>query len=232
MVMISWSSLALMAIPLVGLGFLMHRWGFSIKPLAVATLRMVLQLLAIGYVLVALFDHANLGVSLGVFGIMVVAASWIAKRHVGKFGVNAFGRLLLSVGLASGGMLALVMVVVNPTPWYQPQVFIPLAGMIVASSMNALSLFAERLKSEQEKHAFEAARNRAFNASLIPQFNSFLAVGLVSLPGMMTGQILSGISPMIAVRYQIVVMVMVLCTAAFSVAIYTFTCKSQAKPLD
>jgi putative ABC transport system permease protein len=228
MVMISWPSLALMAIPLVLLGFLMHRWGFSIKPLAVASLRMILQLLAIGYVLVALFGHANLWASLGVFGIMAVAASWIAKRHVGKFGINAFGRLLLSIGIASSGMLALVLIVVNPTPWYQPQVFIPLAGMIVASSMNALSLFAERLSSEQEKYAFEIARNRAFNASLIPQFNSFLAVGLVSLPGMMTGQILSGISPMIAVRYQIVVMVMVLCTAAFSIVVYTFTCKGHS----
>ena len=119
-------------------------------------------------------------------------------------------------------MLALVMHVVGTMPWYHPQSFIPLAGMIVASSMNALSLYAERLASEREKHPFEVARNRAFNASLIPQFNSFLAVGLVSLPGMMTGQILSGVSPMVAVRYQIVVMVMILCTAGFSVVIYTF----------
>jgi len=141
-------------------------------------------------------------------------------------GVRSLGDLLASIALASSGMLLLVMHVIGANPWYHPQYFIPLAGMIVASSMNALSLYAERLGSEREKHSFETARNRAFNASLIPQFNSFLAVGLVSLPGMMTGQILSGVSPMIAVRYQIVVMVMVLCTAGFSVVFYTFFTKN------
>lgn len=225
---ISWEALALMVLPLVALGAVMSRWGFSTKPLAVASLRMVVQLLGIGYVLVFLFSTPSPWLSLGVFGVMLGASVHIAKRHMKQCGRDAFFALLASITLASGGMVALVMGVVGASPWYHPQYFIPLAGMIVAASMNALSLFAERLHSELEKYSFETARNRSFNASLIPQFNSFLAVGLVSLPGMMTGQILSGVSPMIAVRYQIVVMVMILCTAGFSVVLYTFfTKKSQ-----
>jgi putative ABC transport system permease protein len=216
-----------MVLPLVGLGFIMYSWGFSIKPLGVASLRMVLQLVAIGYVLVFLFEAPSPWVSSAVFGVMLLASTLIAKRHMKQGGWRALGKLLFSIAVASACMLALVLYVIDAQPWYRPQYFIPLAGMIVASSMNALSLFAERLASELEKHPFDIARNRAFNASLIPQFNSFLAVGLVSLPGMMTGQILAGISPMIAVRYQIVVMVMVLCTAAFSVVVYTLLGKKN-----
>ena len=225
--LIPWSSLVLMLFPLVLLGTIMVRWGFSVKPLGIASARMVLQLFAIGYVLLFLFEAPSPWVSAVVFGVMLLASTLIAKRHMKKGGLDSLKILLLSIFIASACMLALVLHVIDAAPWYNPQYFIPLAGMIVASSMNALSLFAERLGSELEKHSFQEARNRAFNASLIPQFNSFLAVGLVSLPGMMTGQILSGISPIIAVRYQIVVMVMVLCTAAFSVIIYTYLNKKQ-----
>ena len=66
----------------------------------------------------------------------------------------------------------------------------------------------------------KAARSSAWTAALIPQINALLAVGLVSLPGMMTGQILSGVDPLIAVRYQIVIMAMILQASGFAVAIY------------
>jgi len=211
-----------MALPLILLALVMHKWGFSPKFLGVASLRMVLQLLTIGYMLVFLFKTPSPWISGAVFGVMLLASSFIARRHMKKGGFRALKMLLISIAIVSFCMLSFVMYVIDADPWYNPQYFIPLAGMIVASSMNALSLFAERLKSELQQHPFEVARNKAFNASLIPQFNSFLAVGLVSLPGVMTGQILSGVSPLIAVRYQIVVMVMVLCSAAFSVFIYTF----------
>jgi putative ABC transport system permease protein len=93
--------------------------------------------------------------------------------------------------------------------------------MIFAASMNAVSVAAERFVMEI-KHGSKAmvARNEAFKAGLIPIFNSLLAVGLVSLPGMMTGQILSGVSPLIAARYQIVVMCMITGASGISAAIY------------
>jgi putative ABC transport system permease protein len=94
---------------------------------------------------------------------------------------------------------------------------IPLAGMILAASMTNISLALERLHSELCNGAtFHNASDTAFRTSMIPVINSFLAVGLISLPGMMTGQILSGVSPLIAVRYQIMVMCMIFGAAGLS----------------
>jgi putative ABC transport system permease protein len=87
--------------------------------------------------------------------------------------------------------------------------------------MNSVSLAAERFESETIRgKAYEEARALAMRASLIPLVNSLLAVGLVSLPGMMTGQILSGVSPLIAARYQIVVMCMIFGASGLSTATY------------
>jgi len=108
-------------------------------------------------------------------------------------------------------MLAIVTQLVLDLPrWFEPSFVVPLAGMIFANAMNTVSLAAERFESELSRGADTAeARRTALDASLIPQINGLLAVGLVSLPGMMTGQILSGVEPLIAVRYQIMVMCMV-----------------------
>jgi putative ABC transport system permease protein len=93
--------------------------------------------------------------------------------------------------------------------------------MIFASAMNTVSLAAERLEAEIGRGvARKEARRLAYSAALIPLLNILFAVGLVSLPGMMTGQILSGISPLIAVRYQIMVMCMLTGASGISAAIY------------
>jgi putative ABC transport system permease protein len=111
--------------------------------------------------------------------------------------------------------------VIGVEPWFSPRYVVPLAGMIFAGAMNAVSLAAERVQAELGRgEAYEIARNTAFKASIIPILNSLFAVGLVSLPGMMTGQILSGVSPLVAVQYQIVVMSMLFGTAGVSSAIY------------
>ena len=111
--------------------------------------------------------------------------------------------------------------VLNLEPWYSPRYVIPLAGMIFASSMNSVSLAVERLTAEIERNVdYQQARNTALRTSLIPITNSLFAVGLVSLPGMMTGQILSGISPLVAARYQIMVMCMIFGSAGISSALF------------
>ena len=103
---------------------------------------------------------------------------------------------------------------------------IPLAGMIFANSMNSISLAGERLEAEINRNiAYDQARIIALQASLIPITNSLFAVGLVSLPGMMTGQILSGVSPFIAARYQIMVMCMMFGSAGISTAIFLILIK-------
>jgi putative ABC transport system permease protein len=91
--------------------------------------------------------------------------------------------------------------------------------MYFANAMNAISLAAERYHSELHNGVpAEKARLTAFHTSMIPQINGLLAVGLVALPGMMTGQILAGVSPLIAVRYQIMIMAMILGTAGIGAA--------------
>jgi putative ABC transport system permease protein len=112
-------------------------------------------------------------------------------------------------------------VVIRAHPWYDPQYLIPLFGMIIGNAMNGAALAAERLASEMEARRAEIeawlalgatparasreAVRRALVAALIPAVNGLMVVGLVVLPGMMTGQILAGTSPLLAVRYQIVV---------------------------
>jgi len=128
------------------------------------------------------------------------------------------------ISIFTGGIFTLIMVVfgvLNLNPWYEPRFLIPLAGMIFANSMNAVSISAERFETETERRSdYIEARATSYKAALIPIINSLFAVGLVSLPGMMTGQILSGVDPLIAVRYQMMVMLMILGSAGISVAIY------------
>ena len=98
---------------------------------------------------------------------------------------------------------------------------VPLAGMVFANAMTSISLAGERLYAEIGHGAeWEEARVTAFQAAMIPVINALFAVGLVSLPGMMTGQILSGVSPLIAARYQIMVMCMIFSSAGISTAIF------------
>ena len=92
--------------------------------------------------------------------------------------------------------------------------------------MNTISLTVERLTAELGRGVeFDKARSISLNAALIPIINSLFAVGLVSLPGMMTGQILSGVSPFIAARYQIMVMCMLFIAAGFSAVLFLVTSK-------
>jgi putative ABC transport system permease protein len=104
--------------------------------------------------------------------------------------------------------------------------------MIFATAMNSISLSAERIFSELDNNTpYPIARKQALNAATIPVINSLFAVGLVSLPGMMTGQILSGISPLIAVRYQIIVMRMIFAAAILSAVIFLLLSEKTIKKI-
>ena len=155
---------------------------------------------------------------------MIGAASWIS---LGSMKVQRWIWLKYSlVSIAVGGSCTLALVtqgVLRLEPWYDPKFFIPLAGMIFANAMNGVSLSGERWNSEVQRGTDRLeARNIAFRAALIPITNALFAVGLVSLPGMMTGQILSGVDPLIAVRYQIMVMCMVYGATGISTAMFLF----------
>ena len=217
---ISWYSLLWCLLP-IGLSLWVYiLWKGQWQDIVVASVRMVLQLVAIGYVLLFLFDYPSPWISLLVVSIMMFAAAWISirpVRHHPGFFVPSLIALVISVALH---LIISLFFVLSLENWYEPRVVIPLAGMYFANTMNAISLAVERFHAElHEGKEKTVARLIAFRAAMIPQVNSLLAVGLVSLPGMMTGQILSGISPLIAVRYQIMIMAMILGTCAVGSAI-------------
>jgi len=215
---ISVPQLALSFIPVAIVVVLMWRWDQGYGHALQAIARMLIQLTLIGYVLVYIFQTESGLIISGVLSVMLIAASWIALNTVDLPKASLFPASLVSVLLGGGTTLLLITQgVLQLKPWYQPSIVIPLAGMIFAASMTNISLALDRLHAELENGAaFERARDTAFKTSMIPVINSFLAVGLISLPGMMTGQILSGVSPLIAVRYQIMVMCMIFGAAGLS----------------
>ena len=222
-------NLLLAFIPALAVIGVLYRWSLAAGTALYALARMLGQLLLIGYVLVYIFDTGHPLIIAAVMLVMLVAASWISLRPLKQRRAGLYARAVAAI--AAGGGITLLIVtqgVLDLRPWYWPRYFVPLAGMIFASAMNAVSLAAERFEAESANRIpYNQARNTAFGASLIPVINSLLAVGLVSLPGMMTGQILSGVSPMVAVRYQIVVMCMLFAAAGLSAAGYLFSLRPR-----
>jgi putative ABC transport system permease protein len=216
------SNLALAFIPVVITLVILYRWALNSGNAVYAVFRMLVQLLLIGYLLNYIFAADHSLVILAILLVMIIASSWIALGVVKEKRIELFRQTAISITIGGGLTLLLVtQLVLQIHPWYQPHSMVPLAGMIFANSMNSVSLAAERLGSELKRGlGYDEAKQVALQASLIPKINSLFAVGLVSLPGMMTGQILSGVSPLIAARYQIMVMCMVFGAAGISTAIF------------
>jgi putative ABC transport system permease protein len=226
---ISLFNLAFAFIPVAIVLAIYSVWALETRTLFYALIRMLLQLFAIGYLLTWIFARDESLIIVGILAFMLAAASWIALRPLGQRNPALLGRAFIAI--AVGGLLTLVLVtqaVLNIEPWYAPELLLPLGGMIFAGSMNAVSLAAERLAAEAKREInYATARQAALQTALIPIINSLFAVGLVSLPGMMTGQILSGVDPLIAARYQIVVMCMLFGSAGISAACFLLLAKDD-----
>lgn len=228
---ISWLALAWCLLPMTITAVIFWRWQQRLTDLLLACARMFLQLIAMGYVLVLLFQQQSPWISLGLLALMLWVASWIALRPVRsqkQWWPSMLLALLVAVSLH---LFISVLAVLQLSPWYSPQVLLPLGGMYFANSMNTMSLAAERFATELGAgKASDLARRTAFKAAMIPQINGLLAVGLVALPGMMTGQILAGVSPLVAVRYQVMIMSMLLgCSAVGSALLLSLIAKQQVK---
>ena len=197
---------------------ILNHWSLDWKKPLHATFRMLIQLTLVGYVLRYIFYSEAPSLLLIILILMVFVSTYIALGVVKKDRANLFWITILAIAI--GGCVNLLIVtkfILVLDPWYQPRYLIPLAGMIFSSAMNGVSLAVERLYAELGRNVtYQDAKGLAMKAALLPITNSLLAVGLVSLPGMMTGQILSGISPLIAVRYQIVVMCMIFSSVGLS----------------
>ncbi len=239
---VSWADLALAAaLVLVAVGIShWQRLGLA-RGFLVGAVRAVVQLVAVGYVLVYVFAVARWWLVLLVLAVMLLAATAIVAGRPASRVVAGDRRALWTIGgtaMLVGAGLTLVYVtevVLNVDPWYDPRYLIPLFGMIIGNAMNGAALAAERLASEMESRRGEIEAylalgatgtrasaepvRRAMVAALIPAVNGLTVVGLVQLPGMMTGQILAGQSPLLAVRYQIVVAFMLAGATALTTVI-------------
>ncbi|MFT5558005.1 MAG: putative ABC transport system permease protein [Marinobacter maritimus] len=224
-------NLAIAFIPVSVVIIILFKWSLNGKFALYALSRMLVQLLLVGYFLNYLFAGANAWIVVLLLMLMVLFSSWIALGNIKEQRLLLLKRTMLSVAIGGGVTLVVITQgVLTLQPWYQVQTMIPLAGMIFANCMNSVSLSAERFYTELSREAdYIQARKTAFQASMIPNINALFAVGLISLPGMMTGQILSGTSPFIAARYQIVVMCMVFASAGISSACFLVLNKNTIK---
>jgi putative ABC transport system permease protein len=236
---LAWLDLVVAAgLVLIAMGI--ARWqGLGLgRTVLVGAVRTVVQLVLVGYVLVYIFALDRWYLVVAALLLMLATAAHAAVGRHPRPTRQLYG--ITGLALLAGSGLTLVYVgaaVVQVEPWYNPRYLIPLFGMIVGNAMNAAALATERLHAEMENQRADveaflalgasmerAGREpvrRALTAALIPTINSLMVVGIVSLPGMMTGQILAGISPLTAVRYQIVVMFMLASTVAITAAVAT-----------
>jgi len=227
-------NLALSFIPALITVVILFKWSLKASNTLYAISRMLVQLLLIGYFLSYIFESDSAGIVIIILAVMVFASSWIALGTIENKRMQLFKYAFIS--LAVGGGVTLVLItqgVLALDPWYSPASMVPIAGMIFANAMNSVSLAAERLNAEISRNVpYDEAKHIALHSSLIPVVNSLFAVGLVSLPGMMTGQILSGVSPMIAVRNQIMVMCMILGASGIATAYFLVLVKPVFEKTD
>lgn len=208
----------------------MFRLGLM-KSLAWGTFRCVVQLAAIGYALRWIFAVNRPELVFLIVTAMCAIAAWTATRRTPN--VTDFPVVLGFISLAASTYLVLVIVsavIIRAEPWYTARIVIPIGGMILGNAINGIALSLDRLYGEVRARSnaveallalgatpWEAVRDcarEALRSGMTPTINSLMVVGLVSIPGMMTGQILGGVDPTEAVRYQIVVMLMIAAAVA------------------
>ena len=221
--------LAIAFIPVLGVLYITYAWSLNFKNTLYALGRMLVQLIIIGYLLTYIFESDSMLITIIVLMVMIFFSGWIALLSISELRRDLITKALYAIILGGGVTLIIISQgVLSLKPWYFPRYLIPLAGMIFANAKNTVSLAAERFKAETERGVlYEEARKIAMRAALIPVINALFAVGLVSLPGMMTGQILSGVSPLMAVRYQIMVMCMIFSSAGFSTFLFLIFIKNN-----
>jgi putative ABC transport system permease protein len=224
---------SLLVLASIGLS-LFERLGLG-RDIIVSCLRAFVQLTLVGIVLGALFRNVHFYWVALALAIMIAAAVQAGRSRVESNVPRLTGDMTIAIGSVSAVTLAFVIgAVVRPGLWYDPQIVIPLAGMTIGNTMTATTLAANRFATELRQRqndveallalgatADQAAADvvrESVRSALIPSIAGMMVVGLVSLPGMMTGQILAGQDPSQAVRYQIVIQYMLL-FAAFATSL-------------
>lgn len=208
------------------------------KEIIISSIRMTLQLILTGYILIYLFDNSNPFLTMLAVGVMEVFAVHNIFKRV-KVRLSKKLKIIIALSMVTGTTLSLlffIFIVINLSPWYDPRYFIPIGGMLIGNSMTGISLGVSRLVEgmTNQKNLIETALmlgatskmatkeivNSAFDSAILPTINSMVGMGIVFLPGMMTGQILSGTSPVTAIEYQIAVMLGIVGSVALTVMLF------------
>jgi putative ABC transport system permease protein len=197
-----------------------------IRSLAIATLRTYLQLIALGFILAWLFQTKSPWIVLAILLFMMLMTAQIILQRVthkpANLYFNTFTAIFITTLIVT---FSVTILIIQVKPWYDPRYILTIGGMILGNSMNGIALSLERFFDDMKKRTGEVNQSLAFGgtawevslpsirtaltAGLMPTINSMSAVGMVSIPGMMTGQLIAGANPIEAAKYQIVVMLMI-----------------------
>lgn len=208
------------------------------REILISSIRMTLQLYICGFILVYLFSINSPIYTVLVFGAMEFFSIFtIFKRS--KHPLSSSLKKIIALSMIFGTTLSLfffLLFVIQISPWYETQYFIPIAGMLIGNSMTGISLGVNSLSQDMSsqrqliegslmlgatpKMATKQIVNNAFDSAILPTIHSMVGMGIVFLPGMMTGQILSGTSPAIAIEYQIAIMLGILGSVSLSVILF------------
>jgi putative ABC transport system permease protein len=216
---------------------LWHKLGLE-GQLAIGAGRSLLQLMVVGYILDLIFALDNWIAVLVILAISLTIATIAARNRIDRKMVNLLPLVWLSLLASTAFSVAyIILLIVQPDRWYEPQYLIPLTGMILGNAMNGAALSGDRLLSSikqnrQEiethlclgatpKQAIATYQKEAIRTSLIPTLNNMMVVGLVSLPGMFTGQVLSGTNPLDAASYQILILFAIVLTNLIAAILVT-----------
>ena len=229
-----------LALGIMGIAIALSSWqGLKLEgQLIFATGRSLLQLLAVGYILDFIFALNNPWAVVIILSIMLTIAAIVAGNRISK---KIKGLLpVVWMAILASTFLTLsytIILIIQPPNWYEPQYLIPLTGMILGNAMNGASLAGERLVSKinhsrleietylslgaTPQQAVAAYRKEAIRIGLIPLINQMMVVGMVSLPGMFTGQVLAGNDPLNAASYQILILFMIALTNLMTTSLVT-----------
>lgn len=208
------------------------------KLLLIASIRMTIQLVIAGYVLMFIFENPHPLLTLAYFASMV---GFSIHRVLSKNRwLNDRFKMIVGSSLVISGIaiVAFYVLVIVKTSLFNPQYVIPLSGMIVGNAMTGLNLglksFHDSITSQKPRletllnlgvepmNILIPISNNSLETALLPTLNTMLGMGIISLPGMMTGQILSGTLPTTAILYQIAIMISITTVVSLTVFLTLF----------
>ncbi|MDJ0742084.1 MAG: iron export ABC transporter permease subunit FetB [Xenococcaceae cyanobacterium MO_167.B27] len=235
-----------LALGIMGMTIALSLWqnlGLG-KQLALGTGRSLLQLLVVGYVLDLVFALDNWLAVIGIIIVMSSIAAIVARNRIDRKIKGILPLVWLSLVSSTSLTLSyIILLIIQPPRWYEAQYLIPLAGMILGQAMNAAALAGDRLVKAIQQHRLEIEtrlslgatpkqaifgyQKEAIRTGLIPIVNNMMVVGLVSLPGMLTGQVIAGSDPLNAASYQILIIFAIVCTNLMATLLVTETLYRQ-----